>query len=299
MRRPRPQRLADITRRSPVRLVAGRASRLPDSSACRSRTARRCSARIFVGNTDPVGAGEGECFTARDEEPLSQILAAHAAIALTNARLYEARTRAGDRHRAGQAGPGAARRGGAEAVQPPGPGPRRCGAGRPDPGGPRPDGAVGALGAEAHAELRAVSEGWRRRTWPRTGWPSRCERYAVLAGRAHGVAVRFTAADLPRWRGSGRRAVPGRARGAAQRAAARGGHPDRRLAVPNSPAGHPGGGRRRLRVRARRAGRPRVRLDARARRIRRGDADDPVRSRRGHHGQVGGPARARGGPGAA
>ena len=103
-------------------------------------------------------------------------------------------------------------------------------------------------------------------------------RYAVLAGRAHGVPVTFTAGRAARAeRGPGGRALPGRAGGAAQRAAARGRRPDRRRAVPH-PRGRvilevtddgsgfvPGA-----------AGAASGCLDARTRRIGRGHADDPV-----------------------
>ena len=82
LREPEPIRVLDIRAHPRVRLVAaappGAAS---TSSACRSCPATRSSARIYLANK--VGG-----FTADDEE-LLRILAAHAAIALVNARLYE------------------------------------------------------------------------------------------------------------------------------------------------------------------------------------------------------------------
>jgi len=57
--------------------------------------------------------------------------------------------------------------------------------------------AVAALGAEAHAELRAVIDGLAPPDLGESGLAESLRRYAVLAGRAHGVTVRFNAAELP------------------------------------------------------------------------------------------------------
>jgi signal transduction histidine kinase len=57
--------------------------------------------------------------------------------------------------------------------------------------------AVGALGAEAHAELRAVIDGLAPPDLQDGGLASSLRRYAVLAGRAFGIPVTFTAAELP------------------------------------------------------------------------------------------------------
>src|SRR5437868_177118 len=56
---------------------------------------------------------------------------------------------------------------------------------------------VGGLGAEAHAELRAVIDGLAPPDLEAAGLAESLRRYAVLAGRAHGVPVTFTAACLP------------------------------------------------------------------------------------------------------
>src|SRR5207249_12042664 len=56
---------------------------------------------------------------------------------------------------------------------------------------------VGELGAEAHAELRAVIDGLAPPDLDAAGLAESLRRYAVLVGRAHGVPVTFTAACLP------------------------------------------------------------------------------------------------------
>jgi signal transduction histidine kinase len=56
---------------------------------------------------------------------------------------------------------------------------------------------VGELGAEAHAELRAVIDGLAPPDLEAAGLAESLRRYAVLAGRAHGVPVTFTAGCLP------------------------------------------------------------------------------------------------------
>ena len=154
---------------------------------------------IFAANkTSAAAAGRG--FTERDEEILS-LFAAHAAIALTNARLYERsrelsvmqeRSRlARDLHDAvtqklfsirahARAAAVLAARDPVDAAR------------------VRAEiEVVGTLGAEAHAELRAVIDGLAPPDLEAAGLAESLRRYAVLAGRAHGVPVTFTAGDLP------------------------------------------------------------------------------------------------------
>ena len=154
---------------------------------------------IFAANkVSAAAAGRG--FTERDEEILS-LFAAHAAIALTNARLYEhsrelsvlqERSRlARDLHDAVTQKLFSIRaHARAAAVL----------AGRDpiDPGRVRAElEVVAALGAEAHAELRAVIDGLAPPDLEAAGLADSLRRYAVLAGRAHGIPVTFTAAELP------------------------------------------------------------------------------------------------------
>jgi signal transduction histidine kinase len=56
---------------------------------------------------------------------------------------------------------------------------------------------VNALGAEAQAELRAVIDGLAPPDLEQSGLAESMRRYAVLAGRAHGVPVTFTAPAVP------------------------------------------------------------------------------------------------------
>src|SRR4249919_3729487 len=154
---------------------------------------------IFAANkTSAAAAGSG--FTERDEEILS-LFAAHAAIALTNARLYERshelsvmqeRSRlARDLHDAVTQKLFSIRaHARAAAVL----------AAREPPDSKRIRAeieVVGELGAEAHAELRAVIDGLNPPDLEAAGLAESLRRYAVLAGRAHGVPVTFTAACLP------------------------------------------------------------------------------------------------------
>ncbi len=147
---------------------------------------------IFVSNKTAPGG-----FTARDEQLLC-LFAAHAAIALINARLYE---RVGElsvmeerarlarelhdavsqklfsiRAKARAASVLAAR----------------------DPGRAAAEmDSVAALSGEAHGELRAVISGLAPPDLGERGLAESLRRYAALAGRAHGVPVRFSAADIP------------------------------------------------------------------------------------------------------
>jgi len=154
---------------------------------------------IFAANkTSAAAACRG--FTERDEEILS-LFAAHAAIALTNARLYERsrelsvmqeRSRlARELHDAvtqklfsiraharaaavlADRTPFDAERVKAEID------------------------VVGTLGAQAHAELRAVIDGLASPDLEAAGLADSLRRYAVLARRAYGIPVTFTAAQMP------------------------------------------------------------------------------------------------------
>jgi signal transduction histidine kinase len=154
---------------------------------------------IFAANkTSAAAAGRG--FTERDEEILS-LFAAHAAIALTNARLYE-RSRelsvlqerarlARDLHDAvTQKLFGIRAHARAAAVL----------AAREPVDAERVRAEIeiaGQLGAEAHAELRAVIDGLAPPDLEAAGLAESLRRYTVLAGRAHGVPVTFTAACVP------------------------------------------------------------------------------------------------------
>ena len=158
-------------------------------------------------------AAEKHGFTERDQEILS-LFAAHAAIALTNARLYERsrelsvmqeRSRlARDLHDAVTQKLFSIRaHARAAAVL----------AGREpfDPDRVKAEiETVGTLGAEAHAELRAVIDGLAPPDLQAGGLAESLRRYAVLAGRAHGIPVTFTAAEsCPPWTPEKRRPCTG------------------------------------------------------------------------------------------
>jgi signal transduction histidine kinase len=150
---------------------------------------------IFAANKTSAAA-EKQGFTQRDEEILS-LFAAHAAIALINARLYERsrelsvvqeRSRlARDLHDAVTQKLFSIRahaRAAAVLTQ-------------RDPDRARNElETIGALGAEAHAELRAIIDGLAPPDLEAGGLTESLRRYAALAGRAHGIPVTFTAADL-------------------------------------------------------------------------------------------------------
>jgi signal transduction histidine kinase len=154
---------------------------------------------IFAANKTSAAA-EKHGFTERDEEILS-LFAAHAAIALTNARLYERsrelsvmqeRSRlARDLHDAVTQKLFSIRaHARAAAVL----------AGREPFDSARVMAEIevaAALGAEAQAELRAVIDGLAPPDLRAGGLTESLRRYAVLAGRAHGIPVAFTAAELP------------------------------------------------------------------------------------------------------
>jgi signal transduction histidine kinase len=154
---------------------------------------------IFAANKVPAAAA-GRGFTERDEEILS-LFAAHAAIALTNARLYERsrelsvlqeRSRlARELHDAvTQKLFGIRARARAAAVL----------AERDPAVSVRVRAeieAVSALAAEAQAELRAIIDGLTPPDLEAGGLAESLRRYAVLAGRAYGIPVAFTASQLP------------------------------------------------------------------------------------------------------
>ena len=55
---------------------------------------------------------------------------------------------------------------------------------------------IGTLGAEAHAELRAVIDGLAPPDLEAAGLAGSMRSYVVLAGRAYGIPVAFTAAMM-------------------------------------------------------------------------------------------------------
>ena len=154
---------------------------------------------IFAANkTSAAAAGRG--FTERDEEILS-LFAAHAAIALTNARLYEHSQELSvlqERSRLARELHDAvtqklfsirahARAAAVLADRTPF-----------DPERVKAEiNVVGTLGAQAHAELRAVIDGLAPPDLEAAGLADSLRRYAVLAGRAYGIPVTFTAAEMP------------------------------------------------------------------------------------------------------
>ena len=154
---------------------------------------------IFAANKISAAA-EKHGFTERDEEILS-LFAAHAAIALTNARLYERSRELSvlqERSRLARELHDAVTQklfsirahARAAAVL----------AGRDPVYLPRvwsEIDVIGTLGAEAHAELRAVIDGLAPPDLEAAGLAGSMRSYVVLAGRAYGVPVVFTAADLP------------------------------------------------------------------------------------------------------
>ena len=199
LREGQPLRLADI--RADPRFEGWPAAhpRMSHFMGVPVRDGDRVLGIIFAANKVSAAA-EKHGFTERDEEILS-LFAAHAAIALTNARLYERsrelsvvqeRSRlARDLHDAVTQKLFSIRaHARAAAVL----------AAREPPDAKRIRAeieVVGELGAEAHAELRAVIDGLAPPDLEAAGLAESLRRYAVLAGRAHGVPVTFTAACLP------------------------------------------------------------------------------------------------------
>jgi signal transduction histidine kinase len=201
LREARPERLADI--RTDPRFEGGWPSAHPELSGFLGvpvKDGGQVLAIIFAANkvVPELGpGGEGTEFTARDEELLA-LFAAHAAIALTNARLsersrelsvLEERSRlARDLHDAVSQKLFSLRARARAAAVLAGRDPARAAAEME---------AVAQLGAEAHAELRAVIDGLAPPELGEAGLAESLRRYAVLAGRAHGVAVDFSATELP------------------------------------------------------------------------------------------------------
>jgi signal transduction histidine kinase len=147
---------------------------------------------IFAANK-----ATGPGFTAADEELLT-LFAAHAAIALMNARLYERarllsvleeRARlARDLHDAVSQKLFSIRVKARAASVLVTREPERAVAELE---------SIAALGGEAHAELRAVIDGLAPPEIAESGLTESLRRYAMLAGRAHGVRVRFSADEIP------------------------------------------------------------------------------------------------------
>jgi len=154
---------------------------------------------ILAANKVPAAAA-GRGFTERDEEILA-LFAAHAAIALTNARLTEHSRELSvmqERSRLARELHDAVTqklfgiRAHARAAE------MLAGREPPDAARVRTEiEAVSALGAEAQAELRAIIDGLAPPDLDAAGLAESLRRYAVLAGRAHGVPVAFTAGALP------------------------------------------------------------------------------------------------------
>ena len=84
MHDPQPQRLGDITADPRFGWWPAAHPRLKGFLGVPIRDGEEILGALFMGNSDPVGEGFTE-----DDEALLKILAAHAAIALTHARLYE------------------------------------------------------------------------------------------------------------------------------------------------------------------------------------------------------------------
>jgi signal transduction histidine kinase len=194
-----PERLADI--RADPRFE-GWPEAHPDMShflGVPVRDGERVLGIIFAANKVPAAAAR-RGFTGRDEEILA-LFAAHAAIALTNARLYERSRELSvlqERSRLARELHDAVTqklfsiRAHARAVA-------VLAAREPaDPARVQAEiDVIGALGAQAHAELRAVIDGLAPPDLEAAGLAESLRRYAGLAGPAHGTRVTFTAAELP------------------------------------------------------------------------------------------------------
>jgi signal transduction histidine kinase len=194
-----PERLADI--RADPRFEGWPAAH-PDMShflGVPVRDGDRVLGIIFAANKIPAAAAS-RGFTGRDEEILS-LFAAHAAIALTNARLYERsrelsvlqeRSRlARELHDAVTQKLFSIRAHARAAAVLAGRDPADLARVRSEID------VIGTLGAEAHAELRAVIDGLAPPDLEAAGLAGSMRSYVVLAGRAYGIPVAFTAADLP------------------------------------------------------------------------------------------------------
>ena len=188
-----PQRLADI--RADPRFVGWWPSAHPqiaDFLGVPIKDGADTLGIIFVANKTAAGG-----FTARDEQLLC-LFAGHAAIALINARLYE---RVGELSVLEERGRLARElhdavsqklfsiRAKARAAS--------VLAGRDPARAAAEMDSVATLSGEAHAELRAVISGLAPPELGERGLAESLRRYAALAGRAHGVTVRFCAEDIP------------------------------------------------------------------------------------------------------
>jgi signal transduction histidine kinase len=193
LREGKPQRLADI--RADPRFGGWWPSAHPDLADFLGMPIKDGSdvlGIIFVANKTAAGG-----FTARDEQLLG-LFAAHAAIALINARLYERvaelsvmeeRARlARDLHDAVSQKLFSVRAKARAAAMLATRDPARAAA--------EMDSAAGLTG-EAHAELRAVISGLAPPELGERGLAESLRRYCALAAAAHGVPVRFTAAPVP------------------------------------------------------------------------------------------------------
>jgi signal transduction histidine kinase len=197
LREGQPLRLADIRADPRFEGWPSAHPELADILAVPIKDGDRVLGFIFAANKV---AGGG--FTARDEDVLA-LFAGHAAIALTNARLYERarqlsvleeRARlARDLHDAVSQKLFSIRvKARAASVL----------AGREPAGGDAGRAAaemesVAALAGAAQAELRAVIDGLAPPEISDGGLAGSLRRYALLAGQAHGVRVRFCAGPLP------------------------------------------------------------------------------------------------------
>jgi signal transduction histidine kinase len=197
LREGQPLRLADIKADPRFEGWPSAHPELADILAMPIKDGDRVLGFIFAANK---AAGGG--FTARDEEVLA-LFAAHAAIALTNARLYERarqlsvleeRARlARDLHDAVSQKLFSirvkARAASVLASRDPVHGDADRAAAEME--------SVAALAGDAQAELRAVIDGLAPPEISEGGLADSLRRYALLAGKAHGVRVRFVADDLP------------------------------------------------------------------------------------------------------
>jgi signal transduction histidine kinase len=195
----KPERLADISKDPRFEGWPAAHPRMSHFLGVPVRDGDQVLGIIFAANKTSAAA-EKRGFTERDQEILS-LFAAHAAIALTNARLYERSRELSvmqERSRLARELHDAVTQklfsirahARAAAVL----------AGREpfDPDRVRAEiEVVSALGAEAHAELRAVIDGLAPPDLQNGGLAESLRRYAVLAGRAHGIPVTFSAAELP------------------------------------------------------------------------------------------------------
>ena len=195
----KPERLADISQDPRFEGWPAVHPRMSHFLGVPVRDGEQVLGIIFAANKTSAAA-EKRGFTERDLHILS-LFAAHAAIALTNARLYERSRELSvmqERSRLARELHDAvtqklfsirahARAAAVLAAREP------C---APDRVKAEIE-VVGALGAEAHAELRAVIDGLAPPDLEAGGLTESLSRYAALAGRAHGIPVTFTAAELP------------------------------------------------------------------------------------------------------